>query len=136
MGCGLKLSRLGGRARRRSCGTTVDGGRASFSRVASLCDAVCNKVCAFTGFLGVRSCFFLRVMCVDFVLQKWHVRFSRPGLAALAAACSSWARGRGAALWCPRSFPEEFEIRKSLAGLISQTGQDLTSSCHPANPLA
>ena len=39
-------------------------------------------------------------------------------------------------LWCPRSFPEEFEIHESLAGLISQTGQGLTSSCHPANSLA
>ncbi|CAI9171444.1 unnamed protein product [Rangifer tarandus platyrhynchus] len=125
---------------------TADSVRVSFFQVASLCDAVCNKVCAFTGFLGMRSCFFLHVVCVDFVLQKWHMRFSRPGLAALAAVCSSWAKGRGEAvahlpsvmsysLWCPRSFPEEFEIRKSLAGLISQTGQDLTS-CHPANPLA
>lgn len=45
----------------------------SVLHVASLSNAVHNKVCTFTHFLWVRVCFCLDLVSVDFIFQKWHM---------------------------------------------------------------
>lgn len=85
--------------------------------------ALCIIKCRSYWFSGRRRiCFCLHVVCVDSLFQKWHIRFSRPGLAALAAPWwLSWARGRGEPMafhavchvllpLVPMRLPEEFRI--------------------------
>lgn len=106
------------------------------------CNPVHNKVCAVL-ISGRRICFCLHVVC-----GFTEVAHASPGLdwplwllGALLGQRKRGAHGLPSSvmsysLWCPCSFPEEFEIHESLAGLISRTGQGLTLPATPANPLA
>lgn len=120
--------------------------------MASLSNAVHNKVCTCTHFLWVRVCFRLHLVSVDFIFQKWPGRSSHPGLAALASSCALYGPKKEeslqssicrlsclGSLWCtcPHIFPGGFEIHgypecvASLISLCFNTDRTGTPFCHP-----